>query len=269
MSRKSDAGPEPSSSSEATTSNEPPPSFQDAINTKQPDFKTKFACMTLNRRDRIRLLNFPQPEALAVQEVIKSVWRLGIQLVRPYGQSCEIKVNGNPWQHDSAGNDDSRRLVLRMFERLFDMGWVHQAAIDITGKVTSKDSLIFRKQDPPPPSCEWIAISFDRSDKLKIVGAVSNDLKDEIVKTFGLRIQRKESTGDRLKIKFRGTPWMPNGEETVETSLMLLTLLEILEHCGFTVYASIDMASDEERETDVLICQRQKGWTPGAPIWHR
>lgn len=51
--------------------------------------------------------------------------------------------------------------------------------------------------------------------------------------------------------------------------MMLLTLLEALEEWGFTVYASIDMSSHEERETDVLICQRQRDWKRGAPVWHR
>lgn len=82
-------------------------------------------------------------------------------------------------------------------------------------------------------------------------------------------IQRHEINADRLKIKFVGTPWMPTGEETVETRLMLLELLECLESCGFTVYAAVDMQSNTERQTDVVICQRQRGWTPGAPIWHR
>ena len=62
---------------------------------------------------------------------------------------------------------------------------------------------------------------------------------------------------------------MPSGEETVATRLMLLSLLESLEECGFTVYAAIDIQSSTEQETDVLICHRQKDWTPGAPIWHR
>lgn len=101
------------------------------------------------------------------------------------------------------------------------------------------------------------------------MGAPPRELREEIVKAFGSRIDRHESTDDRLKIKFRGTPWHPTGTETVETSMMLLTLLETLEECGFTVYAAIDMSSHEERETDVLICQRQRGWKPGAPVWHR
>lgn len=126
----------------------PPPSFQESMSSKQPVFKTKFACVTLNRVDRIRLLNFPESEALAIQEVIKAHWSEGISRVRPYGDSTEIQVHGMLWYRSTDGNDYARRLVLRIMERLFDFGWVHQTAIDVTRKESSKGEHTMQRIGP-------------------------------------------------------------------------------------------------------------------------
>lgn len=116
----------------------PPPSFEDAMNASQPTFKSKFACLTLNLSDTIRLIRFPEPAVDAVKEAVSTSWPKGVKRIRPYGQSTEIKVHGWPWGLDTNGNDDARRMILNIFERLFDMGWVHQSGIDVTGKATSK-----------------------------------------------------------------------------------------------------------------------------------
>ncbi|KAJ4269775.1 hypothetical protein NW762_001443 [Fusarium torreyae] len=247
-----------------------PPSFQETMAADPPVFKTQFACVTFNMSDRIRLINFPQEDVSAVKEVIQVRWQPGLVQARPYGQSTEIWVRGNPWSYKSDGNDDARRLMLAMLERLFDMGWVMQGAMDITRKSESKDSLIFRKQDPIPPPCDWICVSFDSSDKLKIVDSPPKDLTDAILQTFGGDVRRREVAPNRLKIHLAGLPWRPSGTDTIKTRIILLRLIETLERCGFTIYATIgSKGEDEEGAADILICQRQKDWVPGAPIWHR
>ncbi|KAF4970076.1 hypothetical protein FSARC_2822 [Fusarium sarcochroum] len=254
----------------APPASDPPPSFQETMAADPPVFKTQFACITFNMLDRIRLIKFSETEVLAVKEVIKARWQPGLVQTRPYGESKEIQVRGSPWSYKSDGNDDARRLILAILERLFDMGWVMQGAMDITRKSESKDSLIFRKQDPIPPPCDWICISFDSSDKLKIVDSPPKDLTEAILKTFGNAVGRREIAPNRVKIHIPGMPWKPSGTDTIKTRIILLRLIETLEMCGFTIYATIgSKGEDEEGAADILICQRQKDWVPGAPIWHR
>ncbi|KAF5576684.1 hypothetical protein FPCIR_12474 [Fusarium pseudocircinatum] len=230
-----------------------PPSFQETMASSPPIFQTQFACMTFNMFDRIRLINFTEAEVSAIKEVVAARWSAGLSHVQPSG-----------------GNDDSRRLMLRILERLFDMGWVLQGAMEITLKSESKDSLIFRKQDPIPPPCDWICISFDNSDKLKIIDSPPKDLTDAILQIFGRDVRRKEITSDRFKVHLANMPWNPSGTDTVQTRIILLKLIETLERCGFTIYATIgSKGEDEEGAQDLLVCQRVKGWIPGAPIWHR
>ncbi|KAF4337307.1 hypothetical protein FBEOM_8820 [Fusarium beomiforme] len=261
-----------------------PPSFQETMASSPPTFKTKFACMTFNKSDRIRLINFTEAEVLGIEEVIATHWPQGVVHIKPYGEAMEFWLRGRPWSHRAGGNDDSRRLILRILEKLFDMGWVLQGSMEMTIKSVSKgkiftrimgwtdhlDTLIFRKQDPVPPPCDWICISFDNSDKLKIVDAPPKDLTDAILQTFGRDVRRREITDDRFKVHLADVPWNPSGTDTVKTRILLLKLIETLERFGFTIYATIgSKGEDEEGAQDLLVCQRQKDWAPGAPIWHR
>ncbi|KAL1874874.1 hypothetical protein Daus18300_003415 [Diaporthe australafricana] len=256
----------------------PPPYFQEATPSRGPSTGatsswTRFACVTVDRSDRIRLVNFRAEDTRALRGVLGSVWP--IKDVRPCGSADEIKFKGYPWRKN--GDDKARRLVRRMLEALYDMGWVLQAAVDVSRKDLEKDSLVFRYQDPHPPRCDWLSISFDCADKMKIVDAPPGDLTEAIVAEFQAnhRLKSHELENDRLKLKFHGRPWQAQGEECVGTKMLLLSMLEILEQFGYSLYASINQVSYggssgfEVAGADVLIVTRQKGWTPGMPIWHR
>lgn len=119
----------------------PPPSFLEATTSAGPSqgassFQTRFACVTLNMTDRMRFINFSAPETSALRGVLGSVWP--IQDVRAYGGADEIKFKGYPWQEKVNGDDNARRLVRRMLEALYDMGWVLQAAVDVSKKELDK-----------------------------------------------------------------------------------------------------------------------------------
>ena len=119
----------------------PPPSFQEATSSAGPSqgassFQTRFACVTLNMTDRMRFINFSAPETSALRDVLGSVWP--IQDVRAYGGADEIKFKGYPWQERVNGDDQARRLIRRMLEALYDMGWVLQAAVDVSRKELDK-----------------------------------------------------------------------------------------------------------------------------------
>lgn len=121
-----------------------PPSFQEATSAgpsqSASPFQTRFACVTLNMTDRMRFINFSAPETSALRSVLGSIWP--IQDVRAYGGADEIKFKGYPWQEKVNGDDKSRRLVRRMLEALYDMGWVLQAAVDVSRKELDKGMVV-------------------------------------------------------------------------------------------------------------------------------
>lgn len=119
----------------------PPPSFLEATASAgssqgASSFQTRFACVTLNLTDRMRFINFNTREFSDLRGVLGSVWP--IQDVRAYGGADEIKFKGYPWQEKVNGDDQARRLVRRMLEALYDMGWVLQAAVDASRKDLDK-----------------------------------------------------------------------------------------------------------------------------------
>jgi hypothetical protein len=51
---------------------------------------------------------------------------------------------------------------------------------DISQKAQDKDLLVFREADLPPP-CQFLAISFNDSDRLRIIGGSSNPSAPSVI----------------------------------------------------------------------------------------
>ncbi|KAK9352351.1 hypothetical protein V1523DRAFT_427187 [Lipomyces doorenjongii] len=150
----------------------------------------------------------------------------------------EIKLYENTWSPSSWSDEktEARRLICEIVYGVFDMSWVLKASVDISQEST------------------------------KVLGRL-------LVQAYGGKVQSYQINGSVFEIKFRGSPWRADGTETVQTRLILLTLLECLEQQGFSLYAGIDQDNGPGRdshasEADTWFCNRQADWTPGAPIYH-
>lgn len=275
-----------------TFDNEVPPSYGKSENNplmQTSSFHTTFACVSLHMTDRIRLIRFPEGDVPRIQGIIRSSWQRGIQDLRVYDQSNEIKLNGNPWSaYGSTRKSEARRLVIGLLQGLFDMGWVLKAAVDVSKKEFDKgnvvtrhrkrktdkvpDSLLFRYQQPAPLPCMWLCISFDKGDMIHVINAPT-ELNRSFVQALGPKVQRHEDQGSVFEIKFSGYPWRASGTETVQTRVILLILLETLEKHGFSLYGSVDQdngpgGDSHSTEADTWFCNRQADWMPGAPLYH-
>lgn len=125
------------------------------------------------------------------------------------------------------------------------------------------DSTVFRRQDPPLPPCDWLTVSFEWLDRLRILGAPSSDLAAAVVMSLQPAMTSHQLTAEFFEAKFSGSPWMPGGEETVKLRIILLRLLEVLEGFGFTLYAGVNQENGSAG--DVLVMRRPKGWDEKAP----
>lgn len=97
-----------------------------------PRYQPPFAAIALTLTDRIRLLNFPEPDVRAAQDLVARAWEQGIQNVREEGRVTEIKLRGNPWFDRYGGDDGARRLIKELLGGLFERGWVAQAPVDLS-----------------------------------------------------------------------------------------------------------------------------------------
>ncbi|KAH6704081.1 hypothetical protein BKA61DRAFT_182218 [Leptodontidium sp. MPI-SDFR-AT-0119] len=240
-------------------------------------FRTAFASVSLHRSDRIRLLSFPQCEIDGLRTVIKTTYPKGLQAEQKYGGSHEFKLYGNPWYGQSSDAICSRVVMREVLAYLFSVGWILHASTDVSKKQMDKDTLFFRKQQQSPPVSEWIAISFNKSDRLRLIGAdeqLRSAFKDLLA---GMRLLQtdcgwKDRTLNAWEFKINGYPWWATGEETMSTRLLLMRMLECLEGFGWSLYASIDQntsSGNDTSETDTWYCVREKGWVPGSAVFHR
>jgi hypothetical protein len=159
---------------------------------------------------------------------------------------------------------------------LFRSGWIFHASTDCSKKDLDKDTIVFRKQQTPPPESEWLAISFNQMDRLRLIGAdeVLTASVREVLQS--MKLLQNESWKDQSlhawEFKIHGYPWKATGVETMSTRLLILRLLECLEHHGFSLYASIDQSQGQGEgtsETDSWYCIRDKSWVPGGHVFHR
>lgn len=163
-----------------------------------------------------------------------------------------------------------------IFAYLFSIGWILHASTDISKKEFDKDTLIFRKQQTPPPESEWISISFNQRDRLRLIGANTELIASfrELLKSMRLLQEEfwKDKYNNAWEFKINGYPWYAMGEETVKTRLLVLRMVETLETHGWSLYSSLDQSNghgENTSEADSWFCVRDKQWVPGMAVFHR
>ena len=231
----------------------------------------------MHSTDLLRLLNFPQSDIQRLRICIQAHYRKGIQREQPYGQSHEFKFHGTPWYGQTSDAIISRILIRELLAELFRLGWILHASTDVSKKSGDKDTLLFRKQQAPPPASDFLAISFNQYDRLRTIGAppeLVQSIKDLLVEMNLLQTDNgwKDQSLHAREFKLRGYPWMANKSETMTTRFLLLKMLECLEANGWSLYASIDQSmagGDNSSETDTWYCVKDRNWVEGAAVIHR
>lgn len=220
-------------------------------------FNSTIASLSLHMTDRIRLLQFPPQIQTLIHDTIRQNWERGIQDIRDYHGSHEIKIKGTPWRGYSDEAIFARQLMQKLLENLFNAGWIMALNTDISKKQLDLDTLIFRYQDPAPQPCQWMTIAFSRTDRLRFLSA-PQEVVGDMLNVLGPSIQSHAAhskVASVYDIKIKGYPWAATGGETVRARMMILKMLETLERHGFTVYASIDQKTgaggdSHQTETD-------------------
>jgi hypothetical protein len=116
-----------------------PETSQNGLTPTLSPFRTRFACISLHMTDRIRLLRFPSTDIPPIRTIIAQSWPRGIQDLRNYDQSSEMKLHGNPWSTSAREQKtEARGLVMGLLAGLFEMGWVLKASVDVSKKEYDK-----------------------------------------------------------------------------------------------------------------------------------
>lgn len=201
-----------------------------------------YACITLNRSDRLRCISFPDATVVQVREAIASHWPRGIQDEKDYYGAREFKLAGYPWSGQGSDAVPSRQLMVGILSSLYHSGWQLVAATDVTKKPYDKDTLFFRLTPIPPP-CRFFSISFNEGDKIRLINAPMGVIKS-VKEVLGTGIQREEwKVADvAYQFKMHGHPWYAEGGNTVKVRILLLKILNVIAAHGWELHATIDMS---------------------------
>ncbi len=246
----------------------PPPSAETEIPSYTPAACSSFASLVISKLDRIRLVSFPRTIVDTVQETIQSTWQRGIQNVREYNGSHEFKLRGWPWSTNTDESLLATRLIRRILAVLFTHGWVLSLSTDISQRQENKTALMFRHQHPAPNPCEWVAISFNSFNLLRLIDAPTS-LVQTLVADLSLvtKSHQPHKLQDVYELKLYGDPWGTFGKDSMQAWKMALKLMETLEVHGFKVCSSINhKGRSQALEPDTWYCCRRIGWVPGAPV---
>ncbi|KAG0350884.1 hypothetical protein BGX24_007998 [Mortierella sp. AD032] len=89
-------------------------------------------------------------------------------------------------------------------------------------------------------------ISFGSSNKVKVIDG-SQDVVEAVRQAIKAQwingIQRDEPRQTAHEFKLLGSPWYPNGSETVFSRMMLTQILSNLRVLGYKLYTSVDISA--------------------------
>jgi hypothetical protein len=187
-----------------------------------------------------------------VREVIIAHWPRGIVSERTYASSHEFKLSGLPWQCHVGDSVTSRRLVTRVLEALYNLGWIINVTAKVSHGLSDLDTLLFQygTHSHRHPDLqgqiqyEWITVGFSTSDRLCLIDAPL-DLIKTVMQTLGDSVESDLGYTylGGYELKLNGTPWRATGEATMRTRQLALKVLEALRDHGWSVYASVDQKS--------------------------
>lgn len=140
----------------------------------------RVCCITLNETDKMRLLGVPPTLVDPIRNAITSSWGQ-IQSEQIYFGAHEYKLLGNPWRGQGTDSVLARTLIVSVLRTMAINGWNIIQAADVSKKDHGKDALFFETIDPSigivlPAEVDMFAISFNSSDKLRIIGNVPSSV---------------------------------------------------------------------------------------------
>ena len=161
--------------------------------------------LSLNRIDRIRLIDFDKPATDAVFQTLTEMYVKDNQTAPAIGKyhgSVEFKLKGSPFDCQGLKSAESHLMVCNVLQALtHNLGYTIVSTIKVSDKVTSKSSFLMRKSSVLHSyktnekmkvngnnDCrvKYACISFSEKDKLRLMN-FSTDTTDrviEIVSTY-------------------------------------------------------------------------------------
>ena len=95
-----------------------------------------FACISMEKVDRVRLINFPAPICQILHDLIEQYYPPGIRSVKACDYQCiEIKLSGFPWTQVSTYSLQAKAMLTKVLPGLEKAGWRLVTSGDVCAKL--------------------------------------------------------------------------------------------------------------------------------------
>lgn len=213
---------------------------------------SNYMMISLNRNDRMRLINCPQNIMESTKNLIGQYWPHGLQ-----GQSqlsgvvWEYKLKGYPWWADGHDAVSSRLFITLMIQNYLSIGWCLVTSLDVSRRVSDKSVFVFKSCQPT--SLPHFCISLNETDKIRLINApkdMPDLMRQLILNTWSRGIQEEKQYFESYQFKLNGSPWISYdyGNEYLQARCMMTVLLSNLMERGWRVVTSADVSAKYHHE---------------------
>ena len=209
----------------------------------------EYMCIAIRHPDKIRVIHGTDREISILRQTIQETWLRGIQRESfLLNGAHEFKLNGYPFSLNISSGDAvlSRTMAGAVLHRLYCDGWKLLASSDLT-RTTDLTTWIFKKISITLLSSQpFVVVGLSSTDTLMILNApaeLHQTFKDIVDKSWPFGIQRWSYENFVLFIKLKGTPWHPDGEETVHSRVLLQMLVTDLYVRQWRLYGNSNLKS--------------------------
>ena len=205
------------------------------------DRQGRFAMLSLNSTDCLRVLNLGTEEMGIIRSTIRSYWPRGVQAESAKPGYHEFKLKGTPWWADGTDAVASRLLMSHLFEAMKAVGWEVHASVDVSRKLNDKSVIVLRSCTPSQD--KHICISFNEMDKIRILNSTEmvGPLRDTISQ-WHAGVKREQDYGGSHEFKLREYPW--GGFQDRACGVVLATdILRTMHHHGWKLLCCADTSA--------------------------
>ncbi len=215
--------------------------------------------VSLNRQDRIRLINFDESNIPIVRQSIMRRYQQDPPSEKMYHRAYEFKLNGYPFFCSGEEAVASRRLICQILADLSSSGWDCFNTMDVTRRLSDKSVLIMQRSQPLV-GARFACVALTDVDHLRLIdfpSHVTQALRNCVTSNYFPGVVKEKQTDSHcLKMYLAGQPWLHITVFTLHARTCLMKLLEEAAKYGWYLKASADVSAK---------CVRQKNG-PDYPL---
>ncbi|XP_063714581.1 uncharacterized protein LOC134842251 [Symsagittifera roscoffensis] len=211
-----------------------------------PAFTQSIFAISLNRNDRLRLMNADGAVQDIIQGVIRSFWP-EIQNEGDHYGSYEFKLKGTPWWARGESAMPSVTLLCQLFTALRRSGWKAIMNLDISRSQNDKGVFFFVRM--PPKDVNYCALSVKGSSNIygvHLTPEITSHLQQIIQGFFDFSRQPEQVYGGQAtKWSLQCIPWASVGKspQKFNSQLMIAGLINGMIGFNYHLCSSADISS--------------------------